>query len=165
MNPDSARNPLQDAEETLRLLATQPPPPGLNDRVHRRLQVAEREVQSRSFWSLWRPIQRFQFVGAAALTLAVAASAWSVYHGRIGAHSVFPQAQTPIRIQQPLHSPGPANNQPQGQGTGGFSAAKGEGRPNTLNPIKVPPPPRKKPSASHQTHRLIPTPSVPADSK
>jgi hypothetical protein len=127
-----------EAEETLRLLAELPPPAELTDRVHQRLAM-ERNAQGmperRGFWSLWMPARRLQFAGAAVLMMAVAGSTWSVYHQHSQASAGAPV--TPVAA----HGSSP-------DGAGGFGSAKVERKPPTLNPIKVPSVPRKKPSAS-----------------
>lgn len=140
----------QEAEETLRLLATLPPPAELTDRVHHRLGLglglglaAEKAAASRrGFWSLWLPAQRFQFAGAAVLVIAVAGSMWGVYraHPRAGMQT---GTQTGTQVAPPVPQ-SPAQSLTQGS----FGAAKAERVPPTLHPIKVPPAPKKKPSAS-----------------
>jgi hypothetical protein len=124
------------AEETLRLLAELPPPAHLTDRVHRRLALEKAKPARRSFWSLWLPARRLQYAAAAILVVAVAGSTWSVYRGhpqtgmKPGAHT---QAAPVL---------------PPAASAGGFGSAGAERVPPTLNPIKVPPAPKKKPSAS-----------------
>jgi hypothetical protein len=122
--------PVQEPEETLRLVARLPPPTGLADRVHSRLERIP-AAPHRSFWTLWMPVQRLQLAGAALLVLAIAGSTWTVRHARSGhAQVVQPAAQ------------GPA-----------FGSAGAERHPSSLTPIKAPPPaPRKKPSASRMKH-------------
>lgn len=127
-------NPMQsdrEPEETLRLVAQLPSPDGLEDRVHQRLHVSQRHLPARGFWSLWKPAQRLQYAAAAALVLALAGSVWKVYHPAHGA----------IVIQ-----PAPQSGSPSTPGSG-FGTAGAERHPGTLAPIKVPPPPTKKPSA------------------
>jgi hypothetical protein len=124
------------AEETLRLVATLPPPIGLEDRVHHRLETTQfdlLEQSPRSFWSLWMPVRRLQFAGAAALVLALAASSWSVYHTKNGAVVIQPAPQTASPTTP----------------TGNFGSAGAERHPSTLTPIKVPPAPKKKPTTTH----------------
>jgi hypothetical protein len=121
-------------EETLRLLAEMAPPADLTNRVHHHLARERAKPARRSVWSLWLPAQRLQFAAAAVLVVAVAGSTWSVYHAhpraRAGANS-----QAPPAVQRDAAS-------------GGFGTAGAERVPPTLNPIKVPPAAKKKPSAS-----------------
>jgi len=124
------------AEKTLRLLAELPPPANLTDRVHRRLAMEEALPERRGFWSLWMPAQRLQYAAAALLVVAVAGSTWSVYRGHPPA-GVKPGAHTQAAPVLP-----PAAS------AGGFGSAGAERVPPTLNPVKVPPAPKKKPSAS-----------------
>jgi hypothetical protein len=121
-----------EATETLRLLATLPPPEGFTDRVHRRVANAAKAPSRRGFWSLWMPMQRLQFAGAALLVLAVGGASWSVY--RTNNHAP--------------HASGAPGVAPQVAPSGGFGSAGAERHPSTLAPIKVPPVPKKKPSAS-----------------
>jgi hypothetical protein len=126
-----------DAEETLRLLAQLPPPDSLTDRVHARVrhQIALQNSAPvrRGFWSLWSPGQRMQFAGAAVLVIAVASSVWTINR----AHQTgYPSGTGPSTPQLVVPS----------QSDSGFSGAKAERVPATLNPIKVPPAPKKKPS-------------------
>jgi len=131
-----------EAEETLRLVAQLPPPADLTERVHRRLDHARLISPRRGFWSLWMPAQRLQYAGAALLVLAVAGSAWTVRHaGSGGASNGHPPIQPNV---QPMVQPVVPSV---GQGAG-FGPASSEARPSNLNPIKVPPAPKKKPSAS-----------------
>jgi hypothetical protein len=132
----------EEAIQTLRLVATLPPPEGLADRVHQRLtdaQTVDRRKPSRSnallsIWRLWMPMQRLQFAGAALLVVAIGASSWTVYQGKVQPR------QGSQSGAQPAAAPSPA----------GFGTAKTERRPATLTPIKVPPPAtKKKPSANH----------------
>lgn len=123
------------AEETLRLLAELPPPAELTDRVRYRLAHEQAKPVRRGFWSLWMPAQRLQYAAAALLVIAVAGSTWSVYR----AHPQ-PTAKTSVPVASPAPNPGAA--------TGSFGSAKVTRVPPTLNPIKVPPVPKKKPSAS-----------------
>jgi hypothetical protein len=131
-----------EAEETLRRLASLPEPEALTGRVHARLAEASRPAAAapvrRGFWSHWQPAQRFQFAGAAALALAVAGSTWTL-------HRQHAQAGAGI---QPAH---PAAVAP---ATGGFGAAGTARVPPTLNPIKVAPPPHRKPTAAHAAKPL-----------
>jgi hypothetical protein len=124
------------AEETLRRVAQLPPPAGLEERVHERL-TAERShawhAEERGVWRLWKPARRLQFAAAAVLAVAVAGSSWGVYHWR-GSTKMPSGAQT---VQPPPPAPQ----------TGGFGTADVKRVPPTLAPIKVPPAPRKKPSA------------------
>jgi hypothetical protein len=150
MTQNSNYETRQEAEETLRLLATLPPPAELTDRVHHRLGLglglglaAEKAaVSRRGFWSLWMPAQRFQFAGAAVLVVAVAGSMWGVYRAHPRA-AVQTRTQTGTQAA-PLVPQSPA----QGTAQGSFGAAKAERVPPTLHPIKEPPAPKKKPSAS-----------------
>jgi hypothetical protein len=138
--PESA-GAAQAAEQTLRLVAALPPPNGLKDRVHRRLHDAMDELKTgharRGFWSLWRPMQRLQFAGAAVLCIALAGSAWSVYHNRSAASNAVPVS---TKTSAPTAQPAPAST---------FHSAGAERVPPSLAPIKVPPASRKKPSPSH----------------
>jgi len=148
--------PEMGVEETLRLVAQLPPPADLIERVHHRLEV-QRRVETagsaatrRRFWSLWMPAQRLQYAGAALLVLAIAGSAWTVRHAGSGGVS---NGQTPVRpMAQPLAPSA-------GQGAG-FGPASSEARPSNLNPIKVPPAPKKKPSASRPLTKRAPKPTV-----
>jgi len=123
------------AEDTLRLLATLPPPAGLEDRVHlrvdARIRTAEYAPTPRSIWSLWMPSRRLQFAGAAILVMALAGSTWSAYHTKSGQAVIQP-------VTQPASPTTPANS---------FGTAGAEGRPSTLTPIKVLPAPKKKPAS------------------
>ncbi len=105
-----------EAEDTLRLLAQLPPPEGLSGRVLHRLAVERAAAPRRSFWSLWLPMQRVQYAGAALLVVAVIGSTWSVYHVH------------PATGVTPSHSAPSA----------GFGSAGAERRPATIAPIKVP---------------------------
>jgi len=143
-NPNPLPQTVHEAEETLRLLATLPPPTGLEDRVHQRIDSQIRAEQfaplPRSIWSLWKPAHRLQFAGAAVLVLALVGSTWRVYHTKNGAVVIQPAPQT--------GSPAtPTSN---------FGTAGAEGHPSTLTPIKVPPAPKKKPSATHAGNKPSP---------
>lgn len=145
----------EQAIETLRLVATLPPPEGLTDRVHQRIAVA-RSVSSTTpsrasavlqIWRLWMPMQRLQFAGAALLVVAIGASSWGAYEGRLRPGQQTQPASQPSSPQtssQPSSPPTPASTE------SGFRTAGSERRPSTLTPIKVPPAgTRKKPSATH----------------
>jgi hypothetical protein len=126
------------AEETLRLLTQLPAPAELADRVHHRLAIESAALAvpaRRGFWSHWMPAQRLQFAAAAILVAAVGASTWSVYHSR-----PHVQPQTGQNIQ---NVPAAARS----ASSGSFGTASAERVPLSLNPIKVPPAPRKKPGA------------------
>jgi hypothetical protein len=132
-----------EVEETLRSLASLPPPENLTDRVHARLAEAAQTAPSRrGFWSYWMPAQRFQFAGAAALMLAVVGSTWAVYHQ----HPRQPAAT------QAAHPAAPT--------PGSFGTASTARVPPTLNPIKVPPAPHRKPGAGHPVAKQTPKPAV-----
>jgi len=124
------------AEETLRLLAELPPPADLTDRVHHILAREQAKPIRRGFWSLWMPAQRLQYAAAAVLVVAVAGSTWSVYHSH-------PQAGQKAGANTPV-----APVVHHDASSGGFSTAGAERVPPSLNPIKVPPAPKKKPDAS-----------------
>jgi len=155
-NPNSA-NPLNEvsertsseAEHTLRLVAALPPPVELTDRVHRRLSHAQASLPRRGFWALWMPAQRLQFAGAAVLAVVFAGSAWSVFHAKGGATGQVPAAHDTASPVSPV-SPT----------AGGFGTAGTERRPSTLTPIKAPPAPKKKPSASHAATKRTPKPDA-----
>jgi len=136
-NPNPLPQTVHEAEETLRLLATLPPPTGLEDRVHYRIdaqiRTAEFAPSPRSIWSLWMPARRLQFAAAAVLVLALAGSTWRAYHTTSGAVAIQPAPQTGSPTT-------PTSN---------FGTAGAEGHPSTLTPIKVPPAPKKKPGATH----------------
>jgi hypothetical protein len=124
--------------ETLRLLAELPPPDGLKDRVHRRLdaRMDEELAPRRGFWSLWMPVRRLQYAGVAVLVVALAGATWSVRHSRDGAPGAQPLAPA---AAQPGHA---------------FGSAGAEARPATLKPIVVPPAgPKKKPGAGKAAKR------------
>jgi len=129
---DAARSNAQifnDPEATLRLLAQVEPPRGLQDRIHSRIEKAAAETSGlrvRRFWGFWLPVRRLEFAGAAILALGLATSIWSIHRVRIGPVTTYP---------------------PNGPSTP-FGSAGASGHPRTLEPIKVPPFPRKKPSAS-----------------
>ena len=126
-------DPSHEAEETLRLVAQLPPPANLTERLHRRIEDARAVSPRRGFWSLWMPAQRLQYAGAALLVLAIAGSAWTMRHtGPAKGPISSPPAVQPLV-------------QPEGAG---FGPASSEARPSNLKPIKVPPAPKKKPSAS-----------------
>ena len=131
-DPDPRNESSHDAEKTLRLVAELPPPAELIDHVHHRLAIEKASAPRRSFWSLWMPAQRLQFAGAAVLVVAVAGSTWGIYHRHPQAGASVPSAPRGVDA-----------------GSGGsFGTAGAERVPPTLNPIKVPPAPKKKPSAS-----------------
>jgi hypothetical protein len=136
---------LPDPELTLRLLAQLPPPDGLADRVHRRLQAAPLPA---SFWSQWMPMRRLQFAGAAAVVLALGFSSWTIYENRQHATHAPAAAQSP------------APQSPAAQPTSGLTPAGAERHPASLKPIKVPPVPKKKPSAA-KSRAAKPTPNPP----
>ena len=139
-----------EGEETLRLVAQLPPPADLTERVHHRLENARLTSPRRGFWSLWMPAQRLQYAGAALLVLAIAGSAWTVRHAGSGGVS---NGQSPVQpIAQPM-----APSVSQGSG---FGPASSEARPSNLNPIKVPPASKKKPSASRPLTKRAPKPAV-----
>jgi hypothetical protein len=125
----SRRDAANDPEATLRLLASLAPPDGLSDRVHRRLAKAQAAPGHSSIWGLWMPVRRLQFAGAALLIGAIAVSSWTVLDNR---HHKGPVIQTLTP------APGPS----------GFTPSTAERHPSSLTPIKVPPAPKKKPSAS-----------------
>jgi hypothetical protein len=123
--------------DTLRLLAELPPPDGLNDRVHRRLdaRMDEELAPRRGFWSLWMPVRRLQYAGVAVLVVALAGATWSVRHSRDG----MPVAQPATPSTTPGHA---------------FGSAGAEAHPATLKPIQVPPAaPKKKPGAGKAAKR------------
>jgi hypothetical protein len=128
--PESEKK--QTADDTLCLVASLDAPPGLADRVHRRIASAEREPAKRPFWSLWQPVRRMQFAGAALIAIAVAGSTWGVYHS---AHDANGSVIAPVT--------GPTTN---------FGTGAAERRPTSIAPIrvpsKVPPASKKKPSAA-----------------
>jgi len=136
-----------EAEETLRLVAQLPPPQDLTERVHQRLQDAQAIAPRRGFWSLWLPAQRLQYAGAALLVLAIAGSAWTARHTGSGTA----KGQSPV---QPVIQATPQ----------GFGPASSEARPSNLKPIKVPPAPKKKPSASKVLKKRTPQPGAQAAS-
>jgi hypothetical protein len=140
LNPDYEIS--RQAEETLRLVSQLTPPAELKDRVHRRLANEREAPPRRSFWSLWMPAQRLQFAAAALLVIAVAGSTWSVYHAHLQTGG-----KAPVAPLAPLGA-SPAN-------AGSFGSAGAERVPPTLNPIKVPPVPKKKPSASRVLARPL----------
>ena len=152
--------PEMGVEETLRLVALLPPPADLTERVHyrleaqRRLETAGSAVTRRGFWSLWMPpAQRLQYAGAALLVLAIAGSAWTVRHAGSGGASNGQPVQPNVQpMAQPLV--------PSASQGAGFGPASSEARPSNLNPIKVPPAPKKKPSASRPLVKRTPKPSV-----
>ncbi len=118
-----------EPEETLRRLAGMPAPEGLEDRVHRRLRSVgpgqETGGRLAGLWSLWMPVRRMQFAGAAMLAIAVAGSAWTVYRDG-GTRSAWTgPAGTPATV--PVEVPAK-----------GFGAAAGRTVPETLTPIPVP---------------------------
>ena len=129
--PANSPNP----ESTLRLLAQLPPPEGLIDRVHHRLAVAPSPAPR--FWSLWLPSHRLQFAAAALLVTAIAASSWTIYENR--------QHPTPAARSA---APQPAAPQPAASDASSFTTSGAERHPASLKPIKVPPVPKKKPSAA-----------------
>jgi hypothetical protein len=128
-NPQPDEATVQQAEHTLRLVAQLPPPEELTDRVHQRLEADQASHVKRGFWSLWMPAQRLQFAAAATLMVAVAGSTWAVYH------SHPKQTQTSVR---------PAPSTPAGDSSSSFGTAAVKRVPPTLNPIQVPPAPKKK---------------------
>jgi hypothetical protein len=133
----------ENAEETLRLVARLAPPEDLTARVHRRVRVhlAEESAAAsrRGFWSLWSPVRRLQFAGAAVLAIAVGGGSWSVYQMRNAAH--------PALVPAPLSAP-----------TGnGFGTAGKVSVPPTLTPIQVPPPPKKKAGAASNKRAAKPS--------
>jgi hypothetical protein len=132
-NPNALPHSDHEPDETLRRVATLPPPVGLEDRVHHRLRSEQSTLPARSIWSLWMPARRLQFAGAAMLVLALAGSTWRLYHTKNGAVVIQPAPQT--------SSPATPGNS--------FGSAGAERHPSTLTPIKVPPAPKKKPAASH----------------
>ena len=142
-----------EAEETLRLLAQLPPPADLTEHIHYRLKDAQSATESRGFWSLWMPVQRLQYAGAALLVLAIAVSAWTVRHVGSGgsAKGQAPLQSTGQPVAQPIQ-PAPQRS--------GFVPAGSETRPSNLKPIKVPPAPKKKPSASKPLTRRTPKPAA-----
>lgn len=131
IHPDEVRT---EAEETLRLVAQLEAPAELTERVHRRLAEARVVPERHGFWSLWQPAQRLQFAAAAVLAVAVAGSMWGVYHNRTATKAMTP-------VASPATNPAATS--------GGFSNADAKRVPPTLNPIKVPPAPKKKPGAGH----------------
>jgi hypothetical protein len=132
-SPQTRTSLVPDPEATLRLLAQIPPPQGLADRVHRRLAAAP--APAPRFWSLWLPAQRLQFAAAALLVTALAASSWTIYENR---QHTTPAART-TAPQPPSPQPSDASS---------FTPAGAERLPASLKPIKVPPAPKKKPSAT-----------------
>ncbi len=162
MSPNSEPDPRPflsrsaEPEETLRLLATLPPPAHLEDRVHQRIAAARLAEPSnpRSIWSLWQPARRLQFAAAALLAIAVAISTWNVYH-HPPRPNADPVARQPVTVPQPGAPQTPAS---------AFQTSGAERHPSTLKPIKVPPAPRrKKPSAAkpiarQQAAEAAPTP-------
>ena len=159
---ESFENTGREAEETLRLVAQLPPPEDLSDRVHRRLD-AERMVQAeerRTVWSLWMPSRKLQFAGAALLAAAVAASTWSVHHGRMPNGDA---SQGHSRDGQPQAGAQSVPVVPRAPQTGGFTPAGAVAAPRTLAPIKVAPAPKKKPgkaAAKPAPGKLAPSAAV-----
>jgi hypothetical protein len=127
--------------ETLRLLVELPPPDGLKDRVHRRVnarmdaRMGEELAPRRGFWSLWMPVRRLQYAGVAVLVVALAGATWSVRHSRDG-----------VPAQPLVPSAVPAGH--------AFGSAGAEAHPASLKPIVVPPAaPKKKPGAGKAAKR------------
>lgn len=130
MNPNISPDPRNssgertEAEETLRLLATLPPPEGMTDRVHRRL--AEEKSTPRRRWVLWMASPRLQFAGAAVAVAALATGGWTLY-----------QSNRSQPLVPGVHAPA----------QGSFSTGGAVRQPPTLTPMHVPPAPKKKPAA------------------
>jgi hypothetical protein len=139
---ESAAEARGEAEATLRLVAQQPPPAGLAERVHQRLgherAMRADEPERGGFWRLWLPVHRIQFAGAAAVVGVLAISMLMVRHPQ----GKTPLAQTPGVTQTPIPLP---------TQTGAFGASAAQGHPKTLTPIPVPQTQakKKKPSAAH----------------
>lgn len=101
---------LQDAEQTLRLIAGFPAPEGLEDRIHAGLRVAPRQARLLAWPQAISPARGWlRSAAAAAIVCVVAGGGWGIY-----SHVQPGQAQS--------------------AGTrGGFSAAGTERKPLTLN--------------------------------
>lgn len=133
----SGDTPVNEALETLRLLAELPPPGNLEEHVYERLSRELAKPQERGFWSLWKPVQRLQYAAVAVLMAVIAVTGWTVMrHGASG----------PAGMNQPVSATPPVAP---ATSPSGFSNAGAERRPTVVKPIKVPPAPRKKPGASH----------------
>jgi len=137
-----------EAEDTLRMVAALSPPEELTDRIHARLQAELRAPARRGFWAYWQPAQRFQFAAAAGLAATVAISTWTVYHRQLppgtGSRTVHPAARM--------------------RPNAGFGTAGVVRVPPTLNPIKMPPAPHRKPGAGHAAVKPAPKAAVPVAS-
>jgi len=143
--------PVTEAEVTLRLIAQQPAPEGLAERVHRRMEqhlaqqrlMLASQTERKGFWHLWLPAHRMQFAGAAALAVVIAVSTLSVRHPN--PHAKTPQAPAPVPVQ-----------------SGGFGSSFGtsaaQAYPTTLKPIPVPAQKKRKPSAGHAAKRPVQNP-------
>jgi hypothetical protein len=141
---------IAEAEETLRLVAQQPVPEGLEERVHARLGRARialaDEPDRRGFWHLWLPARRVQFAGAAVLAGVIAVSMLSVRH---------PSGKAPA-VSSPVAVP----SRP-------FGTAVAQGHPASLKPIPVPAVQgkKKKPSAARSAKRASKSQTTAAQSE
>jgi hypothetical protein len=108
---------LDDAQETLRLIATMPAPFQLEERVKARMQAvpSRGEMWLLSGLSGWMTGSAMRAAAAAAIVLVVAGGGWAVY-----SHIQLPA--TPTAVVEPQM---PAT-------TGGFSAAGATRKPQTL---------------------------------
>jgi hypothetical protein len=137
---------LFQADETLRLLANVPPPPGLAGRVHARLQhsLEQQKIASARPWLAFFSAPRLRYAATAVVMVAMAGGAWNLYR----------VSHTPTLVAPP-HQAAP----------GGFGSAHEMHVPTTLAPIHVPPAPKKKPAASKAAHAAAKAPNTDAVAK
>ena len=135
---DNFRNDLSPAEQTLRLIANLPAPPGLAERVQAKLRTAP-ESASVLHWPAsgrsmggWMHSAAFRGAAAAAIVCVVAGGGWRIYShvqpaptarvivmpARIGSSSGFSSAgamRMPDPMKAPVHAHAAATNSAQSQ--------------------------------------------------
>ena len=134
---------VEQAEETLRLLAQVREPDGLQDRIHARLAAARVEESDT------RPglFARLGISGGMGLRLAVAAGCLAVV--ALVVEFAFPHRYNGLPAQTASHGPvlpaqAPAPTSPTQDASGGFRTSGAQRVPPTLTPLHVAPVPKKR---------------------
>ena len=148
--PEQLRNS-DDAElaggpscETLNLLVSQPPRPGLEQRVMARLRAEPESLRIRWWQQLRSRPARWSYAAVTAALLATAAI--TARHSDGGYHSAR-DAQSAGSSASGTPAAQPSSVVPHSPGS--FGTAGSMRVPPTLKPLYVPAPPRRNPTAQH----------------
>ena len=143
-HPTAFESPSSPAEESLRLIASQPAPAGLEDRVHAALRAAPRRGRVLAWPRAIRPESGWmRTAAAAAIVFVVAGGGWGVY-------TRVEQNQPAKVIVMPAHMPA----------AGGFSGAGAMRTPETIPGPMAPQPAKastaRPKAATKAAHRPVP---------